>query len=509
MDSQSLLTKIPLEILLLITAYLPTRDLCSLRRTCKRVETSLSKTFFREFFTKKQFMLSEESLQALVSISNHPRLSQCLSHVIVGLDNYENGHQAGSSVEALRTRRFRAGRADQFTFLSTGQDREMLTQAFRNLPNLHTVGLRDFNSRGRVRDDCKWTSYGATTIFQETGLRLMGDHRLPASEEQTRFAARAFSTILYALGKSGAKPHTFEVLLRQRYSGLNYYAFNIPKFLEPSVTPVLSSLKSLLLALRLSSEPRFLATGDDNSPDVDCPDYLLKEFLCRTPNLTHLRLNFQNAHLPRAEKFLPCLIRPVTQTDSINSPSGPPPPQSPGLVALFQLRRLDFGMLSVSPRILLAAIHKFKPTLRALSLWKVILCPEDQRQRPDPRVNMWAEFFGQLSDLDYICVGYLSQTLLDQTLRRHQTHHVKFKLSAGQSGKMSLTKEYSGYDMRHFPDNLVSDMVINWPEASSDSKDGMLYPFCSTSSKRDNDYNFLDSMSDTNSDDEDGTDDSE
>ena len=160
-------------------------------------------------------------------------------------------------------------------------------------------------------------------------------------------------------------------------------------------------------------------------------------------------------------------------------------------------------MISVSPRTLLAAIHKFKPTLRALSLWKVTLLPQDQQRHLDPIANAWAELFGQLSDLDYISVGYLSQVLRDQT------QQVKFKLPADQSGEMSLTKEYSGYDMRHFPDNLVSDTVVDWPKDSSDRDDGMLYPFCLKSSKRDNDYNFLDSMSDTFGDDEDGTDDGE
>lgn len=486
MDSQSPFTKIPLEILLLITAYLPTRDLCSLRRTCKHVEMSLSKTFFREFFTKKQFMLSEESLQALVDISNHPILSQCLSHVIIGLDNYGNGHQYDFD-RVPCTRQFCAGRADQFTFLNTGQDREMLAQAFRNLPNLQKVGLRDSNSRGRVRDDCEWTSYGATTVFQETGLRLIGDNRLHASDEQKRFATRAFSTILYALGQSGAKPHTFEVLLRQQHSGLSDYAFNIPKFFEPSVTPVLSNLKSLLLALDISSGPSMFNRSDDKSPDVThylyYDYYFLKRFLYRTPNLTHLRLNCQNAQPPSAEELLLWLRLPVRQVDSIDSSSGPPLSQSPDPVALSQLRRLDIGMLSVSLHTLLEAIHKFQPTLRALSLWKVTISPFNQRYHPDPRANAWAEFFGQLSDLDYISVGFLSQRLRDKT------QHVGFKLPADQPGKMNLTKEYSGYDMRHFPDNLVSDTVVDWPKYYGDSED--------------------DSMSDAFGDGEDGTDDDE
>lgn len=357
----------------------------------------------------------------------------------------------------------------------------MLAQAFRNLPNLQTVGLRDFNSRGRVRDDCEWTSYGATTIFQETGHRLINDRRLPASDEQARFAARAFSTILYALGQSGAKPHTFEVLLRQRRLGLNDNAFNIPKFLEPLVTPVLSNLKSFLFVLDFLSESKLLITGDDDSPDVTRLHYLLKQFLCRTPNLTHLRLNIQNAPPPGAENFLLWLGRPVTQVNSVNSSSGPPMLQSPDLVALSQLRRLDFGMFFVSPRTLLAAIHKFKPTLRALSLWKITLCPQDLRYHPDPRANMWAEFFGQLSDLDYISVGYLSQ------LPRGQTEHVKFKLPADQPGEMSFTKEYSGYDMRHFPDNLVSDIVIDWPGVFSDIEDDSISYATSDSEDRTDD----------------------
>ena len=90
MDSPSLVREMPLEVFLQVSSYLTTPDLCSLRRTCKRTEAWLFDTFSHDFFTRKQFMLTELSLQTLIDISNHPTLSQCLSHVIIGLDNYDD-----------------------------------------------------------------------------------------------------------------------------------------------------------------------------------------------------------------------------------------------------------------------------------------------------------------------------------------------------------------------------------------------------------------------------------
>jgi hypothetical protein len=49
----SLLT-IPLELLVAVSAYLPTSDLAALRLTCKQTEKSLYEWFSKEFFTKKQ-----------------------------------------------------------------------------------------------------------------------------------------------------------------------------------------------------------------------------------------------------------------------------------------------------------------------------------------------------------------------------------------------------------------------------------------------------------------------
>ncbi|KFY37268.1 hypothetical protein V494_04849 [Pseudogymnoascus sp. VKM F-4513 (FW-928)] len=455
----------PLEVFLQISSYLTTRDLGYLRLTCKHAEALLFETFAREFFTKKQFMRSEISLQALIDISNHQRLSQFLSHVIIGLDSFENARIPLDfrQTQPARAKQYNARLADERTFLSTGQDREMLTQAFRNLPNLQIVGLRDYSSGGRDRDNGEWNSYGATTILDEIRFPLLGSPFMYAHDGDVRFAGEAFSSLLYALGQSGAKPQAFEVLLRKPNLGLPYDAFKIPHFFEPSVLPLLSSLKTILLTIHPGP---FNDDGSDEDPDVEYPDFPLRQFLSHVSNITHLRINFKSQLRSTPHRFMAWLGRSA----SVNLSPGSPLPKSPDPVALSHLQRLDIGMLTVSRRNLLAIIHRLQPTLRSLSLWKVDLRPEDQHQPDGNKASMWSKFFGKLSDLDYLSVGCIGQMV--------RSHHVRvaFKLPDGQSGDPDITRVCSvSSDMARFIDSLVSDVIVNSPEVYSGSEDESMY----------------------------------
>jgi hypothetical protein len=140
----SLLT-IPLELLVAVSSFLSTPDLGALRLTCKQTEKSLYEWFSKEFFTKKQFMLTHKSLQALFDISKHASFSQKLSHVIIATNVYaETRHVQFRDKDAAA--RYCQGYNDQKTLLNTGVDREMLTESFKNLKSLQTVGIRDFNN---------------------------------------------------------------------------------------------------------------------------------------------------------------------------------------------------------------------------------------------------------------------------------------------------------------------------------------------------------------------------
>lgn len=170
------LTTIPLEVLLQITSNLTTPEYGNLRLTCKQLEETVFTSFAREFFTKRQFMFTEFSLQALVDISKS-RLSSCLNHVIFGLERPSLRHhiqmpfganpQLQTTLLKTKSNRSRQEYVDHMSLLSTGQDVEMLAEAFSNLSNLETVGIRDFYSRSRYRDypNIEWKSMYPVSDF--------------------------------------------------------------------------------------------------------------------------------------------------------------------------------------------------------------------------------------------------------------------------------------------------------------------------------------------------------
>jgi hypothetical protein len=84
------LLSLPLELLVYISSFLSTPDLATLRLTCKQTEKSLYEWFSDEFFVKKQFMLTQPSLQVLLDISRHVSLSKKLKHLIIATNVYDD-----------------------------------------------------------------------------------------------------------------------------------------------------------------------------------------------------------------------------------------------------------------------------------------------------------------------------------------------------------------------------------------------------------------------------------
>jgi len=241
----SLLT-LPLELLVVVSTHLSTKDLGFLRLTCKQVEQSLYSWFAGEFFTKKQFMLTHKSLQTLIDISKHGRLSKQVTHVILATNMYQAvPHVPYTFRDADAATSWAQGVYDQQSLMSTGYDRDMLTEAFEKLENLQVVGIRDFNSNNRHRDGTSWSSWGAPTILRETGIELPFASS-QVSNVATSFLAHIFQTLIYALARAGRSPRESEVLLRKE--PLPDSAFHFPAFLTPSVTPVLQNLETLLIS---------------------------------------------------------------------------------------------------------------------------------------------------------------------------------------------------------------------------------------------------------------------
>lgn len=83
------LLSLPLELLVYISSFVSTSDLAALRLTCKQTEKSLYEWFSEEFFVKKQFMLTQPSLQVLLDISRHVSFSKKMKHLIIATDVYD------------------------------------------------------------------------------------------------------------------------------------------------------------------------------------------------------------------------------------------------------------------------------------------------------------------------------------------------------------------------------------------------------------------------------------
>lgn len=171
------LVSMPAEMLLHITSYLTTPELGNVRLTCKSVEAALLASFSREFFTKRQFMFTRFSLQTLVDISNS-RFSTTLSHILfdvfqLTLENAILRHSEASHDRGRANARLK-GYVEHMAFLNSGEDCELLSEAFQNLKNLEIVGMRDFYSRSRRRDwpHIEWKSMYILDEAQYFALRF-------------------------------------------------------------------------------------------------------------------------------------------------------------------------------------------------------------------------------------------------------------------------------------------------------------------------------------------------
>lgn len=200
------LLNVPLEVLLQITSHLTTPEYGYLRRTCKQLEALLFGAFAREFFSKRQFALVEFSLQALLDIAKS-RLGPSITHLIIHLERPYTTRiptryagitrgQLPSGKIAAQANQYQAECIGHMEFMKTGRDVEMLSDAMKLLPNLETIGMRDFHSTQRSRDSTCWNSYGSPTFLQRTGHRL----DLPLMTRGPEYTGHVFLTILQAIG---------------------------------------------------------------------------------------------------------------------------------------------------------------------------------------------------------------------------------------------------------------------------------------------------------------------
>lgn len=442
----SRLVQVPLEVLIRITYFISTKELGNARLTCKALERNLFNFFSHEFFRKKQFMVSSDSLQTLIAISKHPTLSASLKHVIISTDRLQNTFDVVATEEQKRNRDI--ARADHFSLLATGTARDMLAEAFGGLTSLETVDIRDFNSLSRNRDGygSPWRSYGAVTLSNST-LSVVASQPFVDLDE---YATQLFSTVTAALAGSQSRPRSIEVLLKNWRWGLHDRAFFIPPRLGSSMTQLLSELQSLHLSLHPSGE-----------------FFMIQKFLSLTPKLTWLRLNFSDrrryAHDGAEDHLLSWLGLLETEP--------PAKPVDMGPVQLRRLERLDLGSATVWPQALLKLVTKFAPTLRSLYLRRVTLCDSHDL---DVKVNPWKTLLPKLAKVPGVGLHELGLSILKHCKRKKSGGDRSFAnpvvvgnvfFNNPQTGKEDRERTCSTHSLtlEKAIEEVVAQMTEEWP----------------------------------------------
>lgn len=273
-----------------------------------------------------------------------------------------NSRSVSDTVAAHRARQ------DQDYLFNTGLWIEMLTEAFKLLPNLETLDIRDFNSKTRFRDgrDAQWYSYGSTTIFKACGVR-------PPLKSNDFNLDRLFQGIVVAAGRAELTAPNLEVITR--LSALTD-AFYVSPAIKPAVAKYLGQLKKLHLVL-YSAEPE-----------------PLEEFLHLTKNVMYLRVNYSTRHF-NPEAFLEWLGTPCNNDtmddwakalalavkDNKELPIAP---------LDLPLDTLELGGCAISASSLESIVSKLP--LRSLSMRRVQLCPEPKGDT----TKLWAHFLESL-----------------------------------------------------------------------------------------------------------------
>ncbi|KAI1435685.1 hypothetical protein GGR50DRAFT_655384 [Xylaria sp. CBS 124048] len=324
------LLNIPFEILLQITSYLTTPEYGYLRRTCKQLEATLFGVFTKEFFSKRHFAMVEFSLQALVDISKS-RLGPSLTHLIIRLGRpvcFQEDHRRRIPPELASwaiTRNHAYAECVSFhELITSGSDLEMLTEAIKNLPNLETIGMRDFDSESRHRDRTSWNGYGCPSKLRNIHFILSIGGDFDREGIPLHYPSHVFLTILRAMGNAavsgyGTKLTRFEVILHTCL--LRDQAFKIPDRLSAGIQLALNKLTTIFLDGLYYTTPNPYVVSGSHGKASQGYLFFFSRFLVRLPALEHLRINFRHFIRNGSNKFLKWLAKAREESSDATSTS--------------------------------------------------------------------------------------------------------------------------------------------------------------------------------------------
>ncbi|KAI1815681.1 hypothetical protein GGS20DRAFT_316392 [Poronia punctata] len=476
----SLLLQLPLELFLQLWESLDVGDALSLRLVCRHIEALLFESFREEFFSERRVSITYHSLKVLTDISKCPRLKNCVTSLIVGLDRF---HSCDARIRGrdLWTR-FNSGpevasepvvkdcvdpyKLDGFTneqnfLINSGQLSIMLSEALGNLPCLRELGLRDYNTprkKARFGMDSSLLSYGWSFILQETGIDF---RRVEAQldDYDDRYVDTVFSATLLALARSRVRIDALTVDIRHASIGVSSSAFVIPAFFHRDIHQTLFNLKTLDLSVGFTQAPVGSYSSRCDSFE-SWQTHQLFSFLQETPNLSALRVRSKQKGLSEDGiiDWLSTTLNPFGQEYPgdrdrdrtrhgqyyrLGVPSEAPPMMLPQSRHHFQgLVELELASMSASTRNLQSILRSLSNSLRRLTLHKIALVvaydDEDHKNR-SAKPNAWRTIFSDMHNV--LSLEQLSVSTLEhhtESCSGNNGHPVAFSYSTlGTQSRLS------------------------------------------------------------------------
>ncbi|KAM0450843.1 hypothetical protein ACHAO4_006234 [Trichoderma viride] len=466
------LLQVPPEILDRITWHLHTTELCNFRLTCKSAERAVHFRFTSEFFTRKQFMVSEFSLKALIDISKS-RFAAYLRHVHISLDQVDEMASSRMSMSSKTRSLYQQRLAEQSTLWTLGLVPKYLADAFSRLPNLETVALRDFNSTRRSRDGphAQWRSYGSQTLAEETGAH-------PVTNQLSNWSSATlldrgsvlFKAIIHGLGLANVGLKNIEVMERNG-NVLFDSAFHLHPDFETAYASVLGNLQKLHLCIDVYWAP----APHDAQP---YHQQNLIKFLSHCQGLEELRINgkrnsYSTGSRMNLHLFMSWLAssesKPLSQLQSadisIDGQDAPP------AVEFLRLSNLSLGMMALTLDETVQIITKLAGSLQYLELWRFQLMADpgtdvDMKKKQNLYISLLKRLLAIPNlNLRHIKLGMLQQ-MLDASGRFNKMQTIEFtkdeptstdgeKDAAAPAAQYTRRKsnnsmEYTGSDWKHF-----------------------------------------------------------
>lgn len=408
------LFQLPVELVEIITSFLPPEDLFNLRLTCHELSTKTFHYFTQEHFTIKKFFPSRYGLEALLAISKS-RLRESLRTVVLGPHDLNPTYFAGRAKDEKRNKQTLQGYFcyvnENLYMTETGLDAIILQEAFANLPNCCALEIRDYSRLTIGADERGGDVHPLSSYGQYQFSKVTAGWDLQREVTTFNQVTRLFAIALHAAA-TAKLPLESAIMDCEVFWGKNRFPL-LPssRWFDPSDCSLKKLLHLRLYIVHYSDLWELVWAGT-----VDP----IAQFFILAPNINRLGLNFEFRRW--ASSFL---VRLADTLDFGN------------------ITTLDLLWISTEQDSIIGAFTRLSSKISCLKLYHFNVYDGNMRDI--------FEFIGAKMQLKKISGQYFDQ----------DDFQIVFKYPESKNGSNFSGFCYEGPDIANFMNDLISSIVVD------------------------------------------------